>query len=145
MPKWSIEHKTQMNLVLTFEVKKPVETVFENLTDMQKFVSFHPIIDKIEPISGNNYLVHETLRFGMIPVKFKYTVTINSNRAEKIVEMQATVMKFTKIGMLFILKSEENSTRISETIDFKSPFPVKRIMSQIFKKQHTTLFANMNL
>lgn len=134
-----------MSLNLEFKVNKPLNTVFENLIDMDKYVSFHPIIDKIEPLSNNNYLVHETLRIGMIPVKFKYPVTINSNRAEKIVEMKATVMKFTKIEMLFVLKSEENSTHISETIDFKSPFPVKRIMSQIFKKQHTTLFANMNL
>ena len=66
-----------MNLVLTFEVKKPIETVFENLTDMQKFVSFHPIIDKIEPVSGNHYFVEETLRFGSISLSFEYFVSIN--------------------------------------------------------------------
>lgn len=134
-----------MSLVLTFEVKKPLETVFENLTDMQKFVSFHPIISKIEPISDNNYLVYETLKFGFIPVSFTYQVLVSSSLAEKTVEMKATVLKFTKIQMAFELKSKGDYTVITETINFKSPFPVKGIMSKIFKKQHITLFANMNL
>ena len=133
-----------MSLVLTFEVKKPIETVFENLTDMQKFVSFHPVIDKIELISGNTYRVHETLKFGFIPVKFRYLVVINSNPNEKTVEMQATVLKFTKIEMNFVLKSVGDFTNITESIHFKSPFPLARIMRRIFKKQHQILFENMD-
>jgi carbon monoxide dehydrogenase subunit G len=134
-----------MNLVLTFEVKKPIETVFENLTDMQKFVSFHPIIDKIEPVSGNHYFVEETLRFGSISLSFEYFVSINSNLAKKTVEMKATVLKFTKIEMNFVLKSIDGFTRITECIHIKSTFPVKQIISRIFKKQHQILFKNMNL
>lgn len=134
-----------MSLNLSFKVEKPIETVFENLTDMQKFVSFHPVITKIEAISNNNYRVHETLRFGIIPVTFQYLVVINSNLAEKKVKMVATVLKFTKIEINFVLKTVENFTIITESIYFKSPFAVKAIMSQIFKKQHSILFENMNL
>ncbi|MCP9754190.1 SRPBCC family protein [Lacihabitans sp. CCS-44] len=134
-----------MSLNLSFKVEKPIETVFENLIDMQKFVSFHPVITKIEPISDNNYLVYETLRFGFIPVTFQYPVVINSNLAEKKVKMVATVLKFTKIEMNFVLKTIENFTIITESIHFKSPFPVKGIMSRIFKKQHSILFKKMNL
>ncbi len=134
-----------MSLILTFQVKKPIETVFENLTSMQKFVSFHPIIDKIEPISGNKYRVKETLRFGFIPVTFQYFVTINSNLNEKTINMMATVLKFTKIEMNFVLKSVGSITVITESMHFKSTFPVKGIMSRIFKKQHQILFENMNL
>lgn len=134
-----------MSLNLSFKVEKPIETVFENLTDMQKFVSFHPVITKIEAISNNNYRVHETLRFGFIPVTFQYLVVINSNLAEKKVKMVATVLKFTKIEINFVLKTVENFTIITESIHFKSPFPVKGIMGRIFKKQHSILFGNMNL
>ncbi len=134
-----------MSLNLSFKVEKPIETVFENLTDMQKFVSFHPVINKIEAISNNNYRVHETLRFGFIPVTFQYLVVINSNLAEKKVKMVATVLKFTKIEINFVLKTVENFTIITESIHFKSPFPVKGIMGRIFKKQHSILFENMNL
>jgi carbon monoxide dehydrogenase subunit G len=134
-----------MSLNLSFKVEKPIETVFEHLTNMQKFVSFHPVITKIEAISNNNYRVHETLRFGFIPVTFQYLVVINSNLAEKKVKMVATVLKFTKIEINFVLKTVENFTIITESIHFKSPFPVKRIMGRIFKKQHSILFENMNL
>lgn len=134
-----------MSLNLAFKVKKPLDTVFEYLTDMDKFVSIHPVIDKIEPLSNNNFLVHETLKFGFIPVSFRYQFFLNMNLLEKTVEMNATVMKFTKIKMVFVLKSEGHSTKVTETILFKSIFPIKWIMIKIFKKQHTMLFANMNL
>jgi carbon monoxide dehydrogenase subunit G len=134
-----------MNLVLTFEVKKPLETVFENLTDMQKFVSNHPVIDKIEPLSKNIFLVNETLKLGFIPVSFRYQFSLNMNLLEQTVEMNATVMKFTKIKMVFVVKSEGHSSQVTETILFKSTFPIKWNMSKIFKIQHITLFANMNL
>ncbi len=134
-----------MSLILTFEVKKPVETVFENLIDMQKFVSYHPVIDKIELVSDSNYLVYETLKVGFIPVSFRYQFFLNMNLLEKTVEMNATVMKFTKIKMVFVVKSEGHSSQVTETILFKSTFPIKWNMSKIFKIQHITLFANMNL
>jgi carbon monoxide dehydrogenase subunit G len=144
MPQRSLEYENRMNLKLEFKVNKPWQTVFENLIDMDKFVSFHPVIDKIEPLSVKYYLVHETLKFAFLSVSFKYDVFLSSNPAKKTVEMKATVMKFTKIEMFFALKSEDNSTTVIESIHFKSPFPIKKIMSQIFKKQHSILFANMN-
>jgi carbon monoxide dehydrogenase subunit G len=134
-----------MSLNLAFKVKKPLDTVFEYLTDMDKFVSIHPVIDKIEPLSKNIFLVHETLKLGFIPVSFRYQFFLNMNLLEKTVEMNATVMKFTKIKMAFVLKSEGHSTQVAETILFKSTFPIKWFMSKIFKKQHAKLFANMNL
>lgn len=133
-----------MNLELTFIVNKPIETVFDNLTDMQKFVSYHPIIDKIEFISGNNYCVHETLRLVFIPIAFRYLVEIISKPNEKSVEMNAIVFKLTKIKMNFVLKSIDGNTNVTEFICFKSLFPLNRIMRQIFKKQHSLLFENMN-
>ena len=133
-----------MSLNLAYNVNKPLDKVFEYLTDMDKFVSIHPVIDKIECLSNNFFLVYETLKFGFIPLSFKYQVILSSNLAEKTVEMKATVMKFTKIKMVFVLKSEGNSTHVTETIHFKSPFPIKRIMGKIFKKQHKILFNNMN-
>jgi carbon monoxide dehydrogenase subunit G len=133
-----------MSLNLAFKVNKPIDKVFEYLTDMDKFVSFHPVINKVKPLSNNIFLVYEKLKFGFIPISFTYQVFLSSNLAEKTVEMKAIVMKFTKMNMVFVLKSEGDSTHVTETIHFKSPFPIKRIMGKIFKKQHTFLFANMN-
>lgn len=128
---------------LYFKTPQNIDLVFEYLTDMQKFVSVHPVISKIEKISANCYLVHETLKIGFIPFSFTYPVTIENSTLGKMVEIRATVFRLTKIKMKFILKVENGFTIIEEFIEIKSPLPVKFIMNNIFKKQHHKLFKNI--
>ena len=130
-----------MNLI--FRVNKPIDTVFDYLTDMQKFVSVHPLISKIDDLSGNNYLVHETLKVGFIPFSFTYPVKIEQSFQEKKVIIRAIIMKLTKIEMTYQLASDNNLTVIEEVITFKSILPIKSIMESIFRKQHTLLFEKM--
>ena len=66
-----------MNLVHL--VKKSPDFVFGYLTDMQKFVSVHPVIFKIENLKGREYLVYEKLKLGFIPYSFTYKVTVEGN------------------------------------------------------------------
>ncbi|MBK7882465.1 MAG: hypothetical protein IPJ81_00470 [Chitinophagaceae bacterium] len=110
---------------------------------MKKFVSVHPVITKIDTLGNNNYLVHETLKIGFIPFSFTYPVTIESNDFDKSVIIRATVMKFTKIEMIFKLSSYNGLTKIDETINFNTFLPVKPIMQKIFRKQHQQLFKNI--
>lgn len=128
---------------LSFKIHQSTTAIFEFLTDMQKFASVHPVIKKIEHLSENNYLVYERLTFGFIPFSFTYPVAVEQNFGEKKVTIRATVMRFTKIEMAFELSALGNSTVINETITFKSPLPIKNIMANVFRKQHTLLFENM--
>lgn len=128
---------------LSFRIKQDVDLIFDYLTNMQKFVSVHPVISQIDNIGNESYLVHETLKFGFIPFSFTYPVTIEKNIVDKKVTIRATVFKLTKIEMKFVLKANDNFTSITEEITFKSPLPVKFIMQSIFKKQHHQLFKNI--
>jgi carbon monoxide dehydrogenase subunit G len=128
---------------LTFRIKKNSDLVFDYLTDMQKFVSVHPVISRIDTIGDESYIVHETLKFGFIPFSFTYPVTIEKSVLDKTVSIQAIVFKFTKIEMKFVLKADGDYTRIEEEIQFTSPLPVKFMMQRIFNKQHTQLFKNI--
>jgi carbon monoxide dehydrogenase subunit G len=130
---------------LSFKLKKSPELVFDYLTDMQKYVSVHPVIYKIDKTSDDNYLVYETLKFMFIPFSFKYTVTVETNSVDKVVVMSATVMKWTKIKMKFVLKKVDNSTVIYEHIEFKSPLPIKFLLRRIFRRQHAHLFENIEM
>ena len=130
---------------LSFEINKNIDLVFDYLTDMQKFVSVHPVISKIENTSDKSYLVHETLKFGFIPFSFTYPVTIENSTTDKIVVIRATVFKLTKIEMKFVLKADNGHTIIDEEIQIKSSLPVKFIMESIFKKQHDQLFKNIEM
>src|SRR5690606_18774392 len=121
---------------LSFSINKNIDRTFDFLTDMQKFVSVHPVIFQLDDLGNENYLVHETLKFGFIPFSFTYPVTIEKNIADKKVIIRATVFKMTKIEMKFVLKADNDSTIIDEEISFKSPLPIKFIMEGIFKTQH---------
>lgn len=130
---------------LTFKIHKNIDLVFDHLTDMQKFVSVHPVISKIESISDKSYLVHETLKFGFIPFSFTYPVTVENSISDKIVVIRATVFKLTKIEMKFVLKTDNDFTIIDEEIMFKSPLPIKSVMESVFKKHHEQLFKNIEM
>ena len=130
---------------LSFRLKKKSDFIFDYLTDMQKFVSVHPVISKIDNTGNESYLVHETLKLGFIPFSFTYPVTIEKNNIQKVVIIRATILKLTKIEMKFVLKTDNDYTRIEENIQFNSPLPVKFIMQSIFKKQHNQLFKNIEM
>jgi len=128
---------------LKFIVNKPINTVIDYLTDTKKFVSVHPVITKLEPKGGDNYLVYETLKMGFIPFSFTYPVIINSDTQKGVVAYKAVVKKMVQIEMNFQLSVSGSQTVIEETITFKSFLPVKFIMGKIFKKQHELLFKNI--
>lgn len=128
---------------LSFRLQKSSDCIFDYLTDMQKYVSVHPVIFQIDPTGQASYVVHETLKFGLIPFTFTYPVTIEKSRIEKTVTMRAVVMGFTRIQMNFVLTAHSGSTIVEETILFQSPLPVKFIMEGIFRKQHSQLFKNI--
>jgi carbon monoxide dehydrogenase subunit G len=125
-------------------VKIPPAVVFDYLTDMQKFVTVHPVIYKIEHIRDNKYLIFEKLKFGFIPYSFTYTATVHGNIPQQKVTMQATVMKVVHIEMNFTIKKENGQVSVNETTHFKTFLPVKSMMQKIFTTQHKQLFINLD-
>jgi hypothetical protein len=131
-------------MTLHFETTKSTDFVFDYLTDMNKFVSVHPIINRMDNLGNNTYLVYETLKIGFIPCSFTYPATIESNYPKKNIVIRATVMKFIRIEMVFQLRMEKNKfTKIEENIRFDTSLPVKSIMQRVFTKQHKQLFENI--
>jgi carbon monoxide dehydrogenase subunit G len=131
-------------LLLNFEVNKPSALVYAHLSDMQKFVSVHPVIYKIERLDTNNYLVFEKLRFGMLTHTFRYTVNVIDNAMDNTIYMKARVMGLVKIELIFCIKREGATTKVSEVITFKTFLPVKRLIGRIFTTHHNALFSNIS-
>lgn len=128
---------------LTFKLNKTTDFIFEYLTDMRKYASFHPAISRIDNVGDNKYIVHETLKLGFIPISFSYPVTIEQFFDTKIVKMHALVMKLIKIEIQFVLKKDVHNTIVEEHIQFISPIPVEFLLEGIFRKHHTQLFKNI--
>jgi carbon monoxide dehydrogenase subunit G len=131
-------------MILSFKTNKPIDVVFDCLTDMEKFAAIHPIISKIEFISGSTYRVHETVRLGFIPFSFTYPVSIEKNDAAQKIVFRAVVFRLTKIDMVFHLMSQGPFTYIEEEIRFVTPLPIKSILRKVFKEQHEKLFENID-
>jgi carbon monoxide dehydrogenase subunit G len=126
---------------LIHKINKPAGFVFDHLTDAQKFVSVHPVIYKMEKLKENQYKVFETLKFGFLPYAFTYIATIEGDVQNQRVVMRATVMKINKIEMTFEIRQENGFVEVDEEVIFRSP--VKRMMENIFRKQHLQLFENI--
>ena len=129
---------------LVFTTHHPVDFVFDYLTDMQKFAAVHPVITRIDPVGNHQYLVHETLLLGFLPVSFTYPVTVVPDYAGKRVSMRATVMGIIRIDMNFRITTQQGRTLIHETIDFRTIAPLRLAMQSVFRKQHERLFQAMD-
>lgn len=129
---------------LHFNVSKPIDLVFEYLTNMDLFVQIHPVIYKSVERAPFSYQVYEKMNIGIIPYKFNYPVILSSDSANKIIDMKAVVSGLVHIDMQFQLSTVTLGTNITETVTFKSKLPVKVLMEKVFKKQHKLLFENLN-
>ena len=130
-------------MILQHKIGKPPAVVFDYLTDMLKFVSVHPVIHKMDRLNSHDYLVHETLKVGPIPISFTYPATVNSSDDRKSVIMSAVVMRVARIEMTFLIREIPTGTVVDEEVVFASLLPIEFIMQRIFRKQHTRLFENL--
>ncbi|TAF65434.1 MAG: hypothetical protein EAZ55_09255 [Cytophagales bacterium] len=127
----------------SFRIKKDIDTTFDYLTDMQKFITVHPIISKMKQIDHETFLMYETLTIAFIPFSFTYPVTVQKNSAARKANIKATVFKQIKIEMNFTLTAENEYTIIEEEIKLKTLVPIQWIVKGIFKKHHARLFKNI--
>ena len=112
---------------------------------MQKYASVHPVIYKIVEQQKPNFIVHEKLRIGFFNFSFTYPIKVFFNTQTSIVQYKATVFGMSHIDMDFSLKNIDGKTQVDEIIQIKSVLPIKAILRNIFKTQHTLLFKNIEL
>lgn len=131
-------------MTLNFNVNKSPEFVFDCLTDIQKFVSVHPVIYKAEKQSDGNYKIYERLRLLFIPFSFVYNASIEGDKTGRCVTMKARVMGLVNITMIYSLQEINGLTSVTELVNFNTFLPVKTLLTKIFNTQHKQLFLNIN-
>lgn len=131
-----------MPTTLHFTCNKPVDEVVAVLGDMQRFAQVHPIIQRIEPRGGEGYLVHETVSFGPIPYSFTYPVVVHMDHAAARVRIEATIQRMTRMTMDFKVEPDGVGSKITETVEIRSPLPIKGYLLKLLRTQHTQLFKN---
>lgn len=129
-------------MILRFNVGQNLATVFQHISEPEKFVSVHPLIFKMDVIDAFRYKVHEKVRIGWIPIRFTYNVEIENNGTNEVI-MRAVIFKITRLNLHFKLTEEGEVTCISEDAKVTAPFPVKYIMYKILARQHQLMFSNI--
>ena len=142
-PLYRTSQKLEMNL--TYKINKSADCVFDFLTNMSKFAAVHPVINKMEYLGENRYLVFETMPLGLIPFSFTYPVTIEVSYESKQVLMKALALRMATIEIAFNVKQEKGYSTVEEEINFKSKLPIKSMLRKIFVKQHHQLFKNIEM
>ena len=128
---------------LQFKLNKPIEDVFNCLSNAENFVNVHPIIYLMKPLPNGGYLVFEKLKVAFINMDFTYPCTIESNGNDKTITMKAVVKKLVNIHISFKLSTQNGQTIVDEFVYFKSILPAAFVMDKIFKTQHQNLFQNI--
>lgn len=132
------------DLQLRFELKSPARFVFENLSDTDKFVAIHPLIQRMERVGPNDYVVYERIKVWIFPFRFTYPATVVSDRSSMKVTMCATVMRLTSVRMEYDIQPKADGCLVCEDITFATWLPVRFILRRLFQTQHRKLFANLD-
>jgi len=133
-----------MTTELRFLCNKAPASVLAVLADMQRFAAVHPIIQRIVPLGGARYRVHETIRFGPIPYSFTYPVELTVDHALPRVRILATIQGMTTMDMEFMVAPKGSGSQITETVEIRSPLPIKGYLLRLLREQHAQLFRNID-
>ena len=131
-------------MVLNYIITKPVDQVYQCLTDMQKFAEVHPVIYKVEQLSKTEFLFYEKIKIVFIPFSFNYKVNLKISLMTKPVEVDSQVQKGVYLTLKFLLQEKNNQTEVQEEINIKANVFIKIIFKVILKNAHKKLFQNID-
>lgn len=129
---------------LSFSLRSNPEMVFRYLSEADLFVTVHPVIYNMELIGPNTYRVYEQTKLGFLKYSFTYEAEIISDPGQKKVEIKAVVKKHTTIDMTFQVRHGNHGTIVEETVDIRSPLPIRGFMEKFIRKQHNIMFENID-
>lgn len=126
-------------------VNKSISEVYAILKDLKNYGKYHPIITDVKQIEANKYKIYETVRMGLIPIRFVYPATVSTNEATDQIVYDAVVMNLVKIKMDYTLSPiNAQTTNVMEKITIKSILPVHWYLSRLIKKCHIELFDRVS-
>jgi len=130
----------------TYIVNGDIEKVKLKLTDLNLYVSLHPLLNSCEKIGNtesntNLYKINEK-PFNFLPVFINYVAEVQSS-ANK-VHYLLTEIPFTNVKMDYQLQSHKEKVKIDFTLDIKGIFPFDRILRYKMMKAQNEVMRNMH-
>ena len=129
--------------ILDHHIPRPVDEVYPYLSDIERFVSMHPVIYKCEHKGGTDHVLYERLRVLGIGISFSYPVCIQESIPNERVVMFSEFIKGVNLRLVFDLTCNGETTTIKETILFKGPFFVRPMFMRLLARMHSEMMTNI--
>jgi hypothetical protein len=117
---------------------------YNYFSDIDKFVSIHPVIYKCAPIEENAYLLYERLKFAGLGISFSYKVVFESRTPHLQVIMFSEIRKGARLKLIFDFRSNNDQTILTETLWFDGYAVIKPFFIPFLAKTHIEMIKNLN-
>ena len=125
------------------KVHKPSNFIFDALSNMETFATLHPVVNKIEFISSEQYLFFESLKIGPFSFAFTYPASVHPIKAQQRIIMKAIIFGKIFLDVYFDISRENGFSLVREEIKISTWLPIRTAMKMIVVKHHKQLFANL--
>jgi carbon monoxide dehydrogenase subunit G len=134
-----------MPLQLTANLPAAPEQVWPYFTEMDRFVSVHPLIVSAKPLPDGRYRIRERSPYApWLGGITRYTARIEPLESHRLVRMHGRVAGgLVKLELTFRLEPTATGTHLQETVQFRSGLPVAPLLRGVFRKAHTQLFQQL--
>jgi hypothetical protein len=129
--------------VLKHNIPYPVTSVYPYFSDINKFVSIHPVIYKCDPVSIKEYKLYEKLSLGLFKVSFSYIVIMETTAHNVKVVMFSIIRKGVTLRLTFDFTTTPGGTEIIETVEFSGPFGIGGFFLNFLTKVHRKIVDNL--
>ena len=144
---------SKQTLQLNYEFKSNLSAIYENVLDLKKFGAFHPHMTDVKIISDANQkeieyeIFEEIYLFGFIKNHPHYNATVVEVEKGKHIRYVSQVKEnmLLTIDFTFSENKENNTTKLSETIEVTCNKIMGSLFLPILKKAHIRLFEKMRL
>jgi len=103
-------------MTLRYNISKPVNVIYDELSNIDYFVRFHPVVYKADCIGENEYVFYEKINFLFFPMKFNYKVNVCADNENKNIKMSSVVRKGVLLHLEFMLVPHKNYRKCIHSI-----------------------------
>lgn len=130
-------------MTLQYKISKPVNVIYDELSNMINFVNVHPVVYKVDRVGENEYTFYEKITVLFIPFRFNYKVNVDALEKNRMITMSSVVRKGVLLKLEFILEPQKNHTEVIERVSIKANVFVRLIFENVLTRVHKKLFFNI--
>ncbi|MBN8701938.1 MAG: SRPBCC family protein [Bacteroidetes bacterium] len=125
-------------------INKPIEEVFDTISNITLFAEHHPLMRKAECVGENKYVMYENMKlFQGVMIPFSYNAEITQLEKNRKVEIVAKPNFLMSILLSFSFIELKGKTEVRELVTVKGPWPFSTILINLIRTTHLQLIESI--